>query len=85
MTPPPDPADIVGLTRMEWELLQLLLQRADDWPWCQITEVVGESTNPIVALDALAALCEVGLIRRRDDYVIVTSAALRFYHLITWP
>jgi hypothetical protein len=85
MNQPPDPADIVGLTRMEWQLLHLLLERSDDWPWCPITEVVGESTNPIVALDAMAALGEVGLIQRRDGYVMITRAALRFYQLITWP
>ncbi len=82
---PPNHADIAGRKEMEWQILQLLLLRANDWPWCPITEVVRETTNPITALDAMAALCEVGLIQRRGRYVMTTKAALRFHQLITWP
>jgi hypothetical protein len=41
--------------------------------------------DPIIALDALDALYDVGLVRRRGRYVVITRAALRFFRLITWP
>jgi hypothetical protein len=78
-------ADTAGRKEMEWEILQLLLLRADGWPWRPITEVVAATADPISALDALAALGEVGLIKRRGRYVTATRAALRFHQLITWP
>jgi hypothetical protein len=80
---PPDYIDPLACNRMEWEILQLLLQRVDDWLWCPIEEVIDQSADPIVALDALAGLCEVGLIRRTGENVMVTTAAVRFDQLIT--
>jgi hypothetical protein len=78
---PPDYIDLLACNRMEWEILQLLLQRADDWPWCPIEEVIGRTTDPIVALDALAGLCAVGLVRRAGENVMITIAAVRFAQL----
>ena len=83
MEEPPDDIDLLACNRVEWEILQLLLQRVDDWPWCPIEEVVGRSADPIVALDALAGLCAVGLIRRTGENVMVTIAAVRFAQLTT--
>jgi hypothetical protein len=80
---PPDYIDLLACNRMEWEILQLLLQRADDWPWCPIEELIGQSADPVVALDALAGLCKVGLIRRTGEHVMVTIAAVRFDQLMT--
>ncbi len=71
--------------RMEWEILERLLLKSDETPWRPIMEVVRETANPITALDALAALSDAGLIRRRGRYVTLTRAAQRFYQLITWP
>jgi hypothetical protein len=82
---PPGDADPAGRKEMEWEILQLLLLKADGWPWCAIVDVVAETADPITALDALAALGEVGLVKRRGRYVTATPAALRFHQLITWP
>jgi hypothetical protein len=50
--------------RMEWELLQLLLTSHVDRPLWSIEELLDETANPVVALDALASLSEVGLIQR---------------------
>jgi hypothetical protein len=84
----PEPSgdtDPAGRREMEWEILQLLLLKADDWPWCAIVDVVAATVDPITALDALAALGEVGLIQRRGRYVTATRAAHKFHQLITWP
>lgn len=79
----PDYIDLLACNRMEWEILQLLLQRVDDWPWSPIEEVVGQTADPVVALDALAGLCAVGLLRRAGENVMATIAAVRFAQLIT--
>lgn len=85
MDEPPNLSDVAGRGAMELKILQLLLLRADDWPWCPIMEVIGETADPIIALDALAALSEVGLIRRRGRYLMMSPAAVRLFQLITWP
>lgn len=85
MDQPPNDTHAIECKRMEWEILELLLLRSNEKPWHPIMEVVRETANPITALDALAALCDVGLIRRRGRYVTITRAARRFYQLITWP
>jgi hypothetical protein len=82
---PSNRTDTVERKEMEWEILQLLLLKTDGWPWCAITEVVAATADPITALDALAALGEVGLIQRRGRYVTATRAAQSFFRLITWP
>jgi hypothetical protein len=85
MDEPPHLSDVAGRDAMELEILQLLLARADDQPWRPIMEVVGETADPITALDALASLCEVGLVRRRGRYLMLSPAAVRLFQLITWP
>lgn len=70
---------------MEWEILELLLLSHDEKFWWSIEEVMHATADPITALDAIAALCEVGLLQRRGEYVLITRAALAFYQLITWP
>jgi hypothetical protein len=68
---------------MEWEILQLLLLSNDDKPIWRIEEVLDETADPVVALDALSMLSEVGLIRRRGDFVVITVAAMCFHQLST--
>jgi hypothetical protein len=85
MDEPPHLSDVAGRSTMELEILQLLLLRADDQPWFPITEVVRQTADPIVALDALTALWEVGLVRRRGRYLMLSPAAVRLFQLITWP
>jgi hypothetical protein len=81
----PDELDIVACCRMEWEILELLLFASDDWPWWPIEEVMRRTAEPITALDAMAALCDGGLLQRKGEFIMITRAALRFYQLITWP
>lgn len=83
MEEPPDYIDLLACNRVEWEILQFLLQRVDDWPWYPIEGLIGQSADPIVALDALAGLCAVGLVRRASENVMVTIAAVRFDQLMT--
>jgi hypothetical protein len=85
MDKPPDYTGVLARDRMEWEILQLLLLSCDTKPRWPIEEVVRATHDPIIALDALAALHDVGLVRRRGRYVVITRAALRFFRLITWP
>jgi hypothetical protein len=81
---PPNYADVPGRTRMEREILLLMLG-SDDKLWWTAEEIIHESSNPITALDSIAALCEVGLLQRRGEYLLITRAALRFSQLLTWP
>jgi hypothetical protein len=81
----PDYIDLLACDRMEWEVLQLLLLSSDDKPWWTIEEVMDATADPITALDALAYLCEVGLLRRKGEFIVITVAALRFHQLITDP
>jgi hypothetical protein len=81
---PPDNTNIVVRSQIEFEILLWLLERCDDingWPWRPMEEVIGRTADPIVALDALAGLCAVGLIRRAGGNVMVTIAAVRFAQL----
>jgi hypothetical protein len=78
----PDYVDIVACARREWEILQLLLRESDNWPWLPITEVMDTTDEPITARDAIAALCDVGLIQRGGEDVMITRAALRLDQLI---
>jgi hypothetical protein len=67
------PSDRLALVRMEWQILQLLLIAADDprrWPLWPLEAVVAETSDPVVAVEALAQLCEVGLLQRRGDSVM---------------
>lgn len=80
----PDYVDIVACARMEWEILQLLLLASDDWPVWPIERVMHATADPITALDAIASLCDAGLLQRQGESVLITQAALRFYQLITW-
>jgi hypothetical protein len=80
------PSDRLAVVRIEWQILQLLLIAADDerhWPLWPIEAVVAETSDPVVALDALADLCDVGLLQRHGDSVMVTRGALRFHHLVS--
>lgn len=70
---------------MELEILQLLLLSHDERFWWPIEEVMHATADPVTALDAIAALCDVGLTQRRGEYALITRAALRFHQLITWP
>jgi hypothetical protein len=81
----PHYVDIVACSRMEWEILEFLLLASDDWPWWPIEDVMHTTDEPITALDAIAALCDAGLLQRKGESIMITRAALRFYHLITWP
>ena len=81
----PDYVDILAASRMEWEILQLLLLSNDDKPIWRIEEVLDETADPVVALDALSMLREVGLIRRRGDFLVITVAAMCFHQLSTNP
>jgi hypothetical protein len=81
----PDYVDILAASRMEWEILQLLLLSNDDKPIWTIEEVLDQTADPVVALDALSMLSEVGLVRRRGDFVVITVAAMCFHQLSTDP
>jgi hypothetical protein len=81
----PDYVDVVACARLEWEVLLLLLRVSDDWPWLPIERVMDATADPITALDAVASLCDCGLLQRKGESVMITRAALRFYQLITWP
>src|SRR5674536_319598 len=70
---------------MQWEILQLLLLSNDDRPIWRIEEVLDETADPVVALDALSMLSEVGLIRRRGAFVVITVAAMCCHQLSTNP
>jgi hypothetical protein len=77
--------DILARTRMEREILLRLLKYCDeieDWPWRPIEEVMDSTAEPITALDAIAALCEAGLLQRKGEFVMASSIAYRFYQLI---
>jgi hypothetical protein len=81
----PDYIDRLACDRMEWEILQLLLLSNDDKPWWRIEEVMDATADPITALDAMAHLCEYGLLRRKSEYIVITVAAMRFHQFITDP
>ena len=81
----PNYADIPGRTRMEREILLLVLRSSDDKLWWSLEEIMHEVSDPVTALDATAALCTVGLLQRRGEYIILTRAAVRFAQLLTWP
>jgi hypothetical protein len=81
----PDYIDLLACSRMEWEILQLLLLSNDDKPWWRIEEVMEETTDPITALDAMAHLCECNLLRRKGEFIVITVAAFSFHQLITNP
>jgi hypothetical protein len=55
----------------------------DDKPIWRIEEVLDETADPVVALDALSMLSEVGLIRRRGDFIVITVAATRTRYVHT--
>jgi hypothetical protein len=61
-------------------ILRLLLSSEDErlWPLEAVVHHVG---NPIVALDALVALSDAGLVHRWSSYVIPTRAAMHFFWL----
>jgi hypothetical protein len=60
-------------------LLMLLRAREDKfWP---LEGLVHETGNAILALDALAALSDAGLIHRRGQYVFPTRAAMHYHYL----
>jgi hypothetical protein len=77
--------DIVACFRMERQILQLLLHPSDDWPLPPVEQVMDTTDEPIIALDAMAGLCDVGLLQRRGDHIMVTKAALAFHQMTTWP
>jgi hypothetical protein len=73
---------------MELEILLRLLECCDDindWPWRPMEEVMDATADPITALDAVAALADKGLIRRKGECVMAFSTAYGFYQLITDP
>jgi hypothetical protein len=82
---PPDYTDVPGRTRMEREILLLVLRSSDDKLWWSLEEIMDATADPITALDSVAALCTVGLLQRRGEYIILTRAALRFAQLLIWP
>jgi hypothetical protein len=63
-------------------ILRLLLSDENEplWPLETVVHHVG---NPIVALDALVALSDAGLVQRWSSYVIPTRAAMHFYWLFS--
>jgi hypothetical protein len=81
---PPDYADVPGSIRMEREIL-LFMIGSDDKLWWTTAEIMNAASNPITALDSTTALCEVGLLQRRGDCILLTRAALRFAQLLTAP
>lgn len=81
---PPDYADVPGSIRMEREILVLMIGN-DDKLWWTTEEIMSAASNPITALDSTAALCEVGLLQRRGECILLTRAALRFAQLLTQP
>jgi hypothetical protein len=87
MEKPPAETNILACFQMEREILLWLLERCDDiddWPWRGIEEVMGTTSDPITALDAMAALADKGLVRRKGEFVMATSVAYAFYQLIGW-
>ena len=80
-----DTAGLLARQRMELDILQLLIDSNWDRPLWSVVEVVRETADPILALDAMAALCSVGLLQRKAEFILITQAALRFHQLITWP
>lgn len=81
----PGYVDIVACSRMERQILQLLLRASDDWPLLPVEQVMDSTDEPIIALDAMAGLCDVGLLQRREEHIMITRAALAFSHLVAWP
>ena len=81
MEQPPDYVDVLACARMEREILKLLLAASDDWPWLPIEHVLDATSEPITALDAIASLCESGLLRRKGAFVMASCAALHFQQL----
>jgi len=84
----PGDVDLLARARMEWEILHYLLIAGDDarlWPLLPLEYVVAQTPDPVVALEALARLCDVGLLQRRGAHVMITRAALRFHQLISDP
>jgi hypothetical protein len=63
-------------------ILRLLLSGEEErlWPLEAVVHHVG---NPIVALDALVALSDAGLVHRWSSYVIPTRAAMHFFWLFS--
>jgi hypothetical protein len=61
-------------------ILRLLLHAREDkfWP---LEGLVHHAGDPIIALDALTALSDAGLIQRRGEYVFPTRAATHYYRL----
>jgi UV DNA damage repair endonuclease len=59
----PDYVDILAASRMEWEILQLLLLSNDDKSIWTTEEVLDETADPVVALDARGVICDVWLPR----------------------
>jgi hypothetical protein len=80
----PDYMAMLKCNRMERDILSLMLGSETDLPWWwHIEDVMHETDDPIIALDAMASLCAAGLLQRRGDYLLITRAALKFHQLIT--
>jgi hypothetical protein len=85
MEQPPDYVDVLACARLEREVLQLLLAASDEWPWLPIETVMDATADPIAALDAIASLCDSGLLQRKGECVMITRAALHFQQIINRP
>jgi len=66
------------------QILMLVLWAGDEW--CTIEELGGKVGDMIVALDAMSALSDAGLIHRQEQYVFPTRAAIHLHDLFgaTW-
>jgi hypothetical protein len=61
------------------QVLMLVLRAGADW--CTIEELSRKVGDPIVALDAMSALADAGLIHRQDVYVFPTRPAIHLHDL----
>jgi DNA-binding IclR family transcriptional regulator len=57
--------------RVEWEILDLLLERSGPWGVGELVDVIG---SPAGVAEALDTFQEVGLIHRRDAFVYLVVA-----------
>jgi hypothetical protein len=71
-------------SQTERHILLLMLGSETDLPWWwRVSDLMHQADDPIIALDAMASLCEAGLLQRRGEYILITRAALKFHQLIT--
>jgi membrane-associated PAP2 superfamily phosphatase len=75
---PDQPTDVPE--NFQRQILMLLLWSSEE-QWWSLEALVHRVGDPIVALDALTALSDAGLVHRQGKFVFATRAATHYHQL----